>query len=229
MIESIKIIYDQNNVKEMYFWSELLRLAGIFTYEITQDEVRKFRNKNASDYSVILILVKNIKAKDIKYLLRIFPEAVLIDDTILEKINSINIKTCNEKEIWKRYLKKWLNQLKGKSVDDVTDEDIAALTEIGNICINFNVMFYRILFVNLYGNDSLNDILQEMQDNFVNAYVEMRGKQRNHSMCWYAMTRIGQYINETCAKLSQPQLFTTEQGNHFLDKALELEPLFTNA
>ena len=34
MIEAIKIIYDQSNVKEMHFWSELLQLMGIFTYEI---------------------------------------------------------------------------------------------------------------------------------------------------------------------------------------------------
>lgn len=229
MIEAIKIIYDQSNVKEMHFWSELLQLMGIFTYEITQDEVRKFRNKNVSDYSVILILAQNMKAEDLEHLRRTFPGAVLIDDATLKKVNSVNIKTPDEKEIWKKYLNKWLNQVKEKSVDDITDDDIAVLNEIDNICINFNVVFYRILFIDLYENDNLNDILQEMQDNFVNAYVEMRKKQKNHSIYWYALACLGQYMNETCTKLSQPQLFKTEQWNRLLDKTLELDPLFVNA
>lgn len=127
MIEAIKIIYDQSNVKEMHFWSELLQLMGIFTYEITQDEVRKFRNKNVSDYSAILILAQNMKAEDLEHLRRTFPGAVLIDDATLKKVNSVNIKTHDEKEIWKKYLNKWLNQVKEKSVDDITDEDIAVV------------------------------------------------------------------------------------------------------
>ncbi len=68
MIEAIKIIYDQSNIKEMYFWSELLNLTGIFTYEITQKQVRSFKNRNSLDYSAILILTTNMNQEDIKYL-----------------------------------------------------------------------------------------------------------------------------------------------------------------
>ena len=78
MIEAIKIIYDQSNIKEMYFWSELLNLTGIFTYEITQKQVRSFKNRNSLDYSAIFILTTNMNQEDIKYLQKIYPENVQI-------------------------------------------------------------------------------------------------------------------------------------------------------
>ena len=92
MIEAIKIIYDQSNIKEMYFWSELLNLMGIFTYEITQEQVRSFKNRNFIDYSAIIILTTSMTQEDIKYLQKIYPEAVLIDGEIIKNIKSLNMK-----------------------------------------------------------------------------------------------------------------------------------------
>lgn len=149
MIEAIKIIYDQSNIKEMYFWSELLNLMGIFTYEITQKQVRSFKNRNFIDYSAIIILTKNMSQEDIKYLQKIYPEAVLIDGEIIKNIKSLNMKTEQEKELWKKYLNKWINVLKENLFDDVvTEESINALKNIGHIYIKYNIAFHRISSVN---------------------------------------------------------------------------------
>ena len=149
MIEALKIIYDQSNIKEMYFWSELLNLMGIFTYEITQKQVRSFKNRNFIDYSAIIILTKNMSQEDIKYLQKIYPEAVLIDGEIIKNIKSLNMKTEQEKELWKKYLNKWINVLKENLFDDVvTEESINALKNIGHIYIKYNRAFHRISSVN---------------------------------------------------------------------------------
>ena len=149
MIGAIKIIYDQSNIKEMYFWSELLNLMGIFTYEITQEQVRSFKNRNFIDYSAIIILTTSMTQEDIKYLQKIYPEAVLIDGEIIKNIKSLNMKTEQEKELWKKYLNKWISVLKENLFDDVvTEESINTLKNIGHIYIKYNIAFHRISSVN---------------------------------------------------------------------------------
>lgn len=65
MIEAIKIIYDKSNIKEQYFWTELFQLTGIYTYTITQKQVRSFKNRNSYDYDAVLILIQNIKPEEV--------------------------------------------------------------------------------------------------------------------------------------------------------------------
>lgn len=229
MIESIKIIYDQDSTKEMLFWSELFNLAGAFTYEITQKQVRSFKNKNSNDYSIVLILAKNMNSDDIQHLQSVFPEAISVNDSIINDMYSLNIETNEEKETWKGYFRNGLIVLHDNIKGDIQKEDILALEDIGNVCIEYNIVFYRILFVSLFGESGLLDRCQETQDNFVDAYIHIRNKKQTHYMYWYALTRLGYYMNETCRELSQGQLFENEKADCFLDKSLKTEPFFANA
>ena len=123
MIEAIKIIYDKSNIKEQYFWTELFQLTGICTYTITQKQVRSFKNRNSYDYDAVLILIQNIRPEEIKYLKKVFPDAILVDDTIIKNVKSLNMETNKEKEIWKKYLHFWLDVIESTLFDEVAARD----------------------------------------------------------------------------------------------------------
>ena len=145
MIEAIKIIYDKSNIKEQYFWTELFQLTGICTYAITQKQVRSFKNRNSYDYDAVLILIQNVKPEEIKYLKKVFPEAILVDNTIIKNVKSLNMETDKEKEIWKKYLYFWLDVIESTLFDEVTArDDINALKTIGDVYIKHNLAFHRI-------------------------------------------------------------------------------------
>lgn len=229
MIEAIKIIYDQSNIKEMYFWSELLNLAGIFTYEITQKQVRSFKNRNSLDYSAILILTTNMNQEDIKYLQKIYPEAILIDGEIIKNIKSLNIKTEEEKELWKKYLNKWMNVLKEKLFDDVVAEaSINALKNIGNIYIKYNIAFHRISSINFTDYQELG-IQKTAQDYFVKAYVDLINQKQEGYIYLYTLASLGRYMNDTCVLLNHNQLITDEKIMNFLNSVLKQEPGYISA
>jgi len=232
MIEAIKIIYDKSNIKEQYFWTELFQLTGICTYTITQKQVRSFKNRNSYDYDAVLILIQNIKPEEIKYLKKVFPDAILVDDTIIKNVKSLNMETNKEKEIWKKYLHFWLDVIESTLFDEVAARDnVNALKTIGDIYIKHNLAFHRIAsisFMNDYYQTDL-DIQQAAQDHIVNAYVEMTNMKFNYYIYLYAMAYLGRCMNDTCKVLKHRQLLNDEKCVKLLDTALKQEPGYTIA
>lgn len=232
MIEAIKIIYDKSNIKEQYFWTELFQLTGICTYTITQKQVRSFKNRNSYDYDAVLILIQNIKPEEIKYLKKVFPDAILVDDTIIKNVKSLNMETNKEKEIWKKYLHFWLDVIESTLFDEVTArDDINALKTIGDVYIKHNLAFHRIAsisFMNDYYQTDL-DIQQTAQDHIVNAYIEIVNLKLDYYIYLYVMAYLGRCMNDTCKVLKQCQLLNDEKCIKLLDAVLKQEPGYTIA
>ena len=232
MIEAIKIIYDKSNIKEQCFWTELFQLTGICTYVITQKQVRSFKNRNSYDYDAVLVLTQNITPEEIKYLKKVFPEAILVDNTIIKNVKSLNMETDKEKEIWKKYLYSWLDVIESTLFDEVTArDDINALKTIGDVYIKHNLAFHRIAsisFMNDYYQTDL-DIQQTAQDHIVDAYIEIVKLKLDYYIYLYAMAYLGRCMNDTCKVLKQRQLFNDEKCIKLLDAVLKQEPGYTIA
>ena len=232
MIEAIKIIYDKSNIKEQCFWTELFQLTGICTYVITQKQVRSFKNRNSYDYDAVLVLIQNVKPEEIKYLKKVFPEAILVDNTIIKNVKSLNMETDKEKEIWKKYLYSWLDVIESTLFDEVTArDDINALKTIGDVYIKHNLAFHRIAsisFMNDYYQTDL-DIQQTAQDHIVDAYIEIANLKLDYYIYLYAMAYLGRCMNDTCKVLKQRQLFNDEKCIKLLDAVLKQEPGYTIA
>lgn len=232
MIEAIKIIYDKSNIKEQCFWTELFQLTGICTYVITQKQVRSFKNRNSYDYDAVLVLIQNVKPEEIKYLKKVFPEAILVDNTIIKNVKSLNMETDKEKEIWKKYLYSWLDVIESTLFDEVTArDDINALKTIGDVYIKHNLAFHRIAsisFMNDYYQTDL-DIQQTAQDHIVDAYIEIANLKLDYYIYLYAMAYLGRCMNDTCKVLKQCQLLNDEKCIKLLDAVLKQEPGYTIA
>lgn len=230
MIESVKIIHDWRHIKEYRFWADLFHLTGTQVCDCTLKST-----DFSEEFSVVLILENGIPEESLNQLNTYYTRALHVASSKVDEKKSIAMENDAEKEYWKVYLAKYLQQIQEKklirTVDMIASEkEIDILTQIGKIYIDYRISYYRNKYSYFYENML---ILQEAQNAFVNAYVEifqlLKTSGEESPIIWYTLANLSRYINETCKFLEQPLLQPIDKSLRFLDNALEMDSTFSNA
>lgn len=231
MIESVKIIHDWKYIEEYRFWADLFRLIGAQVCDCT------LRSKDFSDeFSLVIILEDGIPSESLEQLDDVYARVLHVKSSdIRSKKISISMSNDLEKNFWKGYLKKNIADIKANKLIRIMDisalnSEIDILSEIGSIYVEHRISYHRNKYSYFYENKK---ILQEAQNAFVNAYVDIFQLLKNPDnispIIWYTLADLSRYINETCKFLDQPILQPIGKCLGFLDRALEIESTFANA
>ena len=231
MIDSVKIIHDEKRIKEYRFWADYFRFIGVHVWDCT------LKNDDYSeDFSIVVVIEKDIDKAKLEVVHNHYPNVILLESVDNENFN-IN-DNDEEGEIkrweasWNKYLEGGLNHIESELRNqgkEPVESDFESMKIIGKIYVKYYISYFR----NVYSYFKEEEIfVQQAQDKFVDAYVELR---KNYSNCektaytLYTLANLTRYINETCVLLNQKLLLSTEQCLEYLDRAMHLQPTFYNA
>lgn len=231
MIESVKIIHDWKYIEEYRFWTDLFRLIGAQVCDCT------LRSTDFSDeFSLVIILENGIPKESLDQLNDFYARALHVKSSSIDFENiSISMRNDSERDFWKKYLKKNIEYIKKNKLIRTMDmstlnSEIDIMLKIGLIYVEYQISYHRNKYSYFYEDKK---ILQEAQNAFVNAYVEifrlLKIFDTVSPIIWYTLADLSRYINETCKFLEQPLLQPIDKCLGFLDKALEVDSTFTNA
>lgn len=232
MINSVKIIHDGKRIKEYRFWADYFRFIGIHVWDCT------LKNDDYSeDFSIVVIIEKNIDEAKLEEVCTKYPNAIRLDSVDGRNFNISDTNKGEEKRkewefSWIDYLEDGLSSIEKKLSDQgmkQSESDFESMKVIGKIYVKYCISYFR----NVYSYFKEEEFfVQQAQDKFVDAYVELR---KNYSNCektaytLYTLANLTRYINETCVLLNQKLLLSTEQCLEYLDRAMHLQPTFYNA
>ncbi len=232
MIDSVKIIHDEKRIKEYRFWADYFRFIGIHVWDCT------LKNDDYSeDFSIVVVIEKDIDKAKLEEVHNQYPNAILLDSV---DGRNFNINDNNEGEekrkewevSWTDYLERGLNSIENKLREQgikQSESDFESMKIIGKIYVKYCISYFR----NVYSYFKEEEFfVQQAQDQFVDAYVELRKKYSNcekTAYTLYTLANLTRYINETCVLLNQKLLLSTEQCLGYLDRAMHLQPTFNNA
>ena len=225
-LSSIKIIHEFSSLKEYRLLTDFFRLIGVSVYHCP---VKKEQFSNDFDFTILVNknipteIVEKIKASYAKH-----APAKLIELGSLGDI-TLNDTDDTSKEKQKEYLFDCLEKLKGHSLildANALKKEIENLKQIAVIYVKHNLCYHT----NVYPYcEQDNTIIQNAQDAFVDAYIDLVTDIPNTNWSYYASANLGRYMNHTCILLRGELLLETEKILNLLDEALKLDPVFNNA
>lgn len=218
MIDSVKIVHAWNQVKEYRFWADFFRCVGVHVCDCTSEN-----NDFSKDFSMVIVLKKSPSEADEGNVNQKDTDVVTFDSGI--ESESLN----NAGEETQKYFDECMKKI--QKIFEVQEqlENFEDLKTIGTIYLKHHISYYR----NIYSYFKENDVwVQEAQDEFVNAYVDLstaKAEKEKTIYTLYTFANLARYINETCVFLNQKLLLSTEQCVNYLESALQKEPKFYNA
>lgn len=218
MIDSVKIVHAWNQVKEYRFWADFFRCVGMHVCDCTSQN-----NDFSNDFSMVIVLKKSPSEADGGNVNQEDTDRVVFDSkTEIESLNNAGEKA-------QKYFDECMKKIQKVFEAREQLEDFEDLKIIGTIYLKHHISYYR----NIYSYFKENDVwVQEAQDEFVNAYVDLstaKAEKEKTIYTLYTFANLTRYINETCVFLNQKLLLSTEQCVNYLESALQKEPKFYNA
>ena len=232
MIDSVKIIHDEKRIKEYRFWADYFRFIGIHVWDCI------LKNDDYSEeFSIVVVIEKGIDKVKLKEVHTQYPNAILLGSVDDRNFNINNTNEGEEKRkewegSWDVYLEGGLssieNELREQGMGQ-SESDFESMKIIGKIYVKYCISYFR----NVYSYFKEEELLvQQAQDQFVDAYVALRKYYNNCEKTvytLYTLANLTRYINETCVFLKQKLLLSTERCLEYLDRAIHLQPTFYNA
>lgn len=213
MIESVKIIHEELKGGGYRFLADYFRLAGVYVSECI---LKNYEKKG--DFSAVIIIKSGLGNEEVTQLSGTYDYVVVMEDISLN---------C-EKQEKIDYLSTLFEKI-AEINPNVWQKEIEALKIIAQVYVEYDLLYHRNVFSYFYEKA---DLVQNAQNCLVDAYLflseEMKkdGNIRAHLI--YAKIMLVRYINETCQFLNQYFLFDTGKCLKELDRALSLEPSFSN-
>ena len=230
MIDSVKIIHAEYQIKEYRFWADFFRLIGMHVWDCT------LKNEDFSeDFDIVIVFERDLSEQKRKKICERYSHAVMMKNVEDE---SFNINGKKKKDIeewlsfWNQYLKDGLECIKrsfeDQNVEGFQEVDFKSIEHIGTLYVSYCISYFRNVYSYFKEDEKW---VQEAQNEFVDAYVELI--QDNHyektAYTFYTLANLARYINETCVCLNQNLLVPTEQCLEYLKQALVLHSDFYNA
>lgn len=217
MIKTIRIYYQERQVKAYRFWADFLRFIGIHIKGESTANV-----KDGELYDVAVILKDGLSDSIVEKTSKCFDNTVILESA--PKYLFVPSSGTKVTEEWSEFLRQGLSKI---FVFDVEAEETAA--DIGMLYVKHFVGYYLNLFITMAGSDDL-ELMQLAQDRMTDAYVEIfKCLKRDNPYELYALANLSRYLNQSCDFLKQRDLFKTQNIIDQLDDALIIEPEFDNA
>ncbi len=224
---SIKIIHKWEHAKEYRLLADYFRLIGVFVCDCTLK-----REKFSDDFDFVFLLKQDLEEENIKRVKQQYSaegkQSKIIELKLLDNV-TLNEQSEEGKIKLKNYIYECLNELeKVIPVPDknVVDKEMKVLREIADIYVKHRLCYY----LNLYRCvPNERNTVQNAQDSFVNAYIDLAKNEPKTSQVYYALANLAKYMNRTCVLLGEEFLLETDRILMWIDQALGLEPIFDNA
>lgn len=224
---SVKIIHKWEHAKEYRLLADYFRLIGVFVCDCTLK-----REKFSDDFDFVFLLDKGFDKKDIEKVRQQYSaegkQSKIIELKLLDNV-TLNEQSKEGKIKLKKYICDCLDELeKVIPIPDknIVDNEMKVLKEIADIYVKYRLCYY----LNLYRCvPNERNTVQNAQDSFVNAYINLAKNEPKTSQVYYALANLAKYMNRTCALLGEEFLLETDMILEWIDQALELEPIFDNA
>lgn len=210
MVKAIKIIHKKNQIKEYRFFSDFFQLIGIHVCNHTSKNEGVF-----SDFDSIIVLSRGMNQDELKKVQESFPKAIVKNpilkldfDCLMSIVRDVSEQTAH-----------------------FLEDDFPILCQIGEVYLRYDLSYHYSAYKNFHEHID-REVVQSAQDAFVDAYIDM-GKILSDEMksayLYYAIAYLANCINETCYFLDEPLLLPVQNSLEFLDRAMEVEPVFDNA